>query len=311
MKTVAVLYGGISKERDVSLQSGAGVIEALERLGYDVRGIDFQSIDFVEELEGVDGIFIALHGVYGEDGRIQGLLDILGIPYVGSGVMASALAMNKALSKIIFANAGIRVAKDYLAKQGTPTSEILEYVEHNLSYPLVVKPNLEGSSIGLSYVSSPEELASVLKTTFADYEELLIEEWIVGKEVTVAVIESGDSPQALPVIEIIPNLSSYYDYASKYAAGGSDHIVPARIPEAQGDLLQDWALRAFKVLGCRSVARVDFIIPEDGTDPVILEINTLPGMTKTSLVPDAARAIGLSYDELVRHLVETAINRTK
>ena len=311
MRNGAVIYGGKSKERDVSLQSGAGVMDALNRLGYNVKGIDFQSLNFIDELTGIDVIFLALHGIYGEDGRIQGVLDILEIPYVGSGVMASALAMNKALSKIIFAELGIRVAKDYLAKRGVPIPEVITHVRQGLSYPLVVKPNLEGSSIGLSYVTNEEELIEALTATFVDYEELLIEEWIVGKEVTVAVIENGGGAQALPVIEIIPNLSNYYDYASKYASGGSDHIVPARITEEHKELLQKWAVLAFEQIGCRSVSRVDFIIPEDGSEPVILEINTLPGMTKTSLVPDAARALGLSYDQVVGLMIETAVNRDK
>ncbi len=309
MKNIAVIYGGKSLEREVSLRSGAGVIAALKRLGYNVRGIDFESIDFIYELEEIDLVFLALHGIYGEDGRIQSVLDIMGMPYVGSGVLASSLAMDKSLSKLIFKEAGIRTAPDYLAKRKDTIQQINEQVRCSLSYPIVVKPNLEGSSIGLSFVDNEEELIRTLESTFTDYDELLLEECVTGREVTVAVIEDSEGAKALPIIEIIPNLGKYYNYDSKYAAGGSEHIVPAEIEPEQAELLKNWALAAFNKIGCRSFARVDFIIPDDGTDPVILEINTLPGMTETSLVPDAAQAIGLSYDQLVDLLVETAFSR--
>ncbi len=311
MKNIAVIYGGKSKEREVSLRSGAGVVAALERLGYNVKGIDFQSIDFIRELADIDIVFLALHGIYGEDGRIQSVLDIMDIPYVGSGVLASALAMDKSLSKLIFKEAGIRTAPGYLAKRKFSNIEIVDHVRKNLNYPLVVKPNLEGSSIGLTFVDNEEELISALELTFVSYDELLIEECITGREVTVAVVEEFDGPKPLPVIEIIPKLGKYYDYASKYALGGSDHIVPAEIDIEHADLLKKWAVAAFNKIGCKSFARVDFIIPSDGTDPVILEINTLPGMTETSLVPDAAQAVGLNYDQLVALLVETVFNRTE
>ncbi len=311
MKNIAVIYGGKSQERDVSLRSGAGVIAALERLGYNVKAIDFQSIDFICELEEIDLVFLALHGIYGEDGRIQGVLDIMGIPYVGSGVLASAVAMDKSLSKLIFKAAGIRTAPSYLAKSKETIGQIMEHVRFNLKYPLVVKPNLEGSSIGLTFADTEEELIDALERTFPNYAELLIEECVIGREVTVAVIEDTDGEKALPIIEIIPKLGDYYDYASKYAVGGSDHIVPAEIDSEQAKLLKDWAVTAFNKIGCRSFARVDFIIPDNGRDPVILEINTLPGMTETSLVPDAAQAVGLSYDQLVGLLVETTYNRVK
>lgn len=310
MKNIAVIYGGKSQEREVSLRSGAGVIEALKRLGYNVKGIDFQSIDFINELQDIDLVFLALHGVYGEDGRIQGVLDIMGIPYVGSGVLSSAVAMNKSLSKTIFKDAGIRTAPDYLAKSRESITQIIKKVNRNLSYPLVVKPNLEGSSIGLTFTNNEEELITALESTFSNYDELLIEECVTGREVTVAVIEETEGERALPIIEIIPNLGKYYDYASKYVVGGSEHIVPAKIDLEQEELLKNWAIIAFNKIGCRSFARVDFIIPDDGKDPIILEINTLPGMTETSLVPDAAQAIGLNYDHLIGHLMETVLTRT-
>ncbi len=311
MINIAVIYGGKSNEREVSLRSGKGIVDALKTKGCNVKGIDFTSIDFISELKAIDVVYIALHGKYGEDGRIQGVLDILDIPYVGSGVLASALAMDKALSKKIFNSNGIRVAKDYLTKSGDDVSRIQEHISKEFNFPLVVKPNQEGSTIGLSIVSDEQQLKEALVNTFKHYDDLLIEEYIDGTEVTVAVLESENKIKALPIIEIVPNKNKYYDYESKYAPGGSDHIIPARIDKRTEELLKIWAVEAFKQLGCESLARVDFIIPSDGTDPVILEVNTLPGMTETSLYPDAAKSIDLSYADIVYKLVEITLNKAK
>lgn len=311
MVNIAVIYGGKSKEREVSLRSGKGIIEALKGKGCNVKGIDFTSIDFISELNDIDIVYIALHGKYGEDGRIQGVLDIMDIPYVGSGVLASALAMDKSLSKKIFKLNGIRVAKDYLVNSKDNIKSILNYVAKEFGYPLVIKPNQEGSSISLSIVNNVEQLKEALENTFCSYDDLLIEEFIDGLEVTVAVLESENNVKTLPIIEIIPNRSKYYDYESKYAPGGSDHIIPARIDKATEDLLKKWSVIAFEKLGCESMARVDFIIPKDGTEPVILEVNTLPGMTETSLYPDAAKSIGLSYEDIVYKFVEITLEKVK
>ncbi len=311
MISIAVIYGGKSNEREISLRSGRGIIEALKTKGCNVKGIDFTSIDFISELNDIDVVYLALHGKYGEDGRIQGVLDILDIPYVGSGVLASALAMDKALSKKIFALNGIRVAKDYLVNSKDDIESIVKHIANEFKYPLVIKPNQEGSTIGLSIVNDKEQLIDALKNTFGSYDDLLIEEFIGGTEVTVAVLESEDKIETLPIIEIVPNKNKYYDFESKYAPGGSDHIIPARIDKVTEDLLKKWSITAFKSLGCESLARVDFIIPPDGTDPVILEINTLPGMTETSLYPDAAKSIGLSYEDIVYKFVEITLKKVK
>lgn len=311
MINVAVVYGGKSKEREVSLKSGKGIAKALINKGCKVREIDYTSKDFIAELEGIDIVYIALHGKYGEDGRIQGLLDILDIPYVGSGVLASALAMNKAKAKRIFQYAGIRVAKEFLIQKENDIPSMINQIEQNLGYPVVVKPNQEGSTIGLSIVDNKGDLKKAIEDAFSYDDQILIEEFIDGTEVTIGVLETEDSIQALPVIEIVPKKNKYYDYESKYALGGSDHIIPARISKETEEQVKKWAIEAHQQLGCETLSRVDFIIPRDGSFPVILEVNTLPGMTETSLYPDAAKAIGLSYEDMIHQFIQITLNKKK
>ncbi|TCS84116.1 D-alanine--D-alanine ligase family protein [Tepidibacillus fermentans] len=305
---IAVIYGGKSKEREVSLRSGKGVANALRRKGCNVKEIDFVSSNFIRELHDIDVVYLALHGRYGEDGKIQGLLDILEIPYVGSGVLASALAMDKAKAKRIFDYAGIRTAKDLVLKK--EQSIELKQIEEEFGYPLVVKPNQEGSTIGLSIVKKREELEEAIENAFLYDTEILIEEFIEGTEVTVAILETEKGIEALPIIEIVPNKNTYYDYESKYSAGGSEHIIPARIDKNTENIVKKWAIAAHQALGCSTLSRVDFIVPKDQSLPVILEVNTLPGMTETSLYPDAAKAIGLSYEDIVYRLVEITLRRS-
>lgn len=312
MVNVAVIYGGKSKEREVSLKSGRGISDALKRKGCNVVEIDYTSKDFISLLNnGIDVVYIALHGRYGEDGRIQGLLDMLEIPYVGSGVLASALAMNKAKSKRIFEYYGIRIAKDVIVRLEDDLWLVTANINTKFTYPLVVKPNQEGSTIGLSIVNDKEELEQAIKNALTFDNEILIEEYIDGMEVTVAILEADEKIEALPIIEIIPNKNKYYDYESKYAPGGSDHIIPARIDSKTEKVVKEWAVNAHKLLGCETFSRVDFIIPRDGTDPVILEVNTLPGMTETSLYPDAARSVGISYEDIVYKFVTESLKKQK
>lgn len=310
MISVAVIYGGRSKEREVSIKSGKGIANALRAKGYEVKEIDYKSKDFISELSDIDVVYIALHGKYGEDGRIQGLLDILDIPYVGSGVFASALAMNKYKAKTIFKSAGIRVAKDYLLQKDSDIETAVSNIEDNFNYPLVVKPNEEGSTIGFSIVNNKVELEEAIKFAFTFDKQIIIEEFIQGREVTIAVMETIDDIKALPVVEIVPIKNKYYDYESKYAPGGSDHIVPARIDSKTEEVLKNWAVEAHKQLGCETLSRVDFIIPDEGL-PFILEVNTLPGMTETSLYPDAAKAIGLDYKDIVSNFVDLTFKKYK
>jgi D-alanine-D-alanine ligase len=300
---IAVLYGGISGEREVSLSSGKGIIEALQKNGHEVIGIDFHPHRLHEITQlNVDMVYIGLHGKYGEDGKIQGLLDMLGIPYVGSGVLASALAMDKYKAKQIFNQNGLPVAKGKKYSQDTDYSLIENDILTNFSFPIVVKPNQEGSTLGLTVVKTKGELSEAIKNGFQFDSDILVEEFVKGKELTVAVWGKQGEESALPIIEIIPK-NEYYDYESKYAEGGSEHIVPANIPDDLTKKIQEYAVKAHQLLGCRTYSRVDFILSDSG-HPIILEINTLPGMTPTSLFPDAAKAVGISYEEMIEKFIQ-------
>ncbi len=301
---VAVLYGGTSGEREVSLSSGKGIINALEKKGHEVIGIDFNPSKINELLTlDVDVVFIGLHGRFGEDGRIQGLLDMLNIPYVGSGVLGSALAMNKVKAKRIMESVGIRVAKDVAINVETFSRENFSM---KIDYPVVVKPASEGSTIGITIAGNEQELLAGIEEAFKHDEDVLIEEFIAGMEVTVSVLGKKGAEQALPVIEIVPK-NKFYDYEAKYAPGGSDHIIPARVSEEITQYLQKNAVLAHQSLNCKTYSRTDFIVPFDGSLPIVLEVNTLPGMTPTSLFPDAAKEIGLSYEDMIERLIELSI----
>ncbi|MFK3937933.1 D-alanine--D-alanine ligase [Alkalihalobacillus sp. NPDC078783] len=304
---VAVLYGGISAEREVSLSSGKGIMEALKSKGHEVTGIDFHPdrLHDVIQLD-VDIVYIALHGRFGEDGKVQALLDLLGIPYVGSGVQGSALALDKAKSKMFFEKEGTRVAKEQiLMKHSFNASAFVA----ELDFPIVVKPNLEGSTIGLTIAEDESMLMAGIKQAFEFDETIMLEEFIGGTEVTVAVLGEKGEEKALPVIEIVPK-NKYYDYEAKYAAGGSEHIIPARLSAEQTAYVQKHAVRAHQTLGCEVYSRVDFIVPKDETQlPVILEVNTLPGMTPTSLFPDACKEVDLPYEEMVETLLQLSLKK--
>ncbi|WP_017755612.1 D-alanine--D-alanine ligase family protein [Calidifontibacillus oryziterrae] len=305
---IAVLYGGTSAERDVSLSSGKGVMNALQKKGYEVVGIDFNPSRLHELINlDVDLVFIALHGRFGEDGRLQGFLDMLNIPYVGSGVLGSALAMDKVKSKRMFEREGIRVAKDQTIYRATYNRNQFSF---ELTFPAVVKPVREGSTIGLTIAHNEQELLQGIDDAFKYDDDVLIEEFIGGMEVTVAVLGELGKEQALPVIEIVPK-NKYYDYESKYAPGMSDHIIPARVSDEITDYLQKNAVLAHQTLGCKTYSRTDFIVPFDGSLPVVLEVNTLPGMTPTSLFPDAAREMGLSYEDMIEKLVQLTVKELK
>lgn len=302
---IAVLYGGISAERDVSLSSGKGIIEALRKNNHDVIAIDFHPNKVHEIINlDVDLVFLGLHGKYGEDGRIQGLLDILEIPYVGSGVTASALAMDKDKSKKIFSSHGIPVAqsKAYMVNHQSDIESIVNNIEQTFSLPFVIKPNREGSTLGLTIVNETEAIKPAIVNAIQNDDMILVEDFIKGTELTVAILGPIGKEEALPIIEIIPK-SGIYDYESKYTAGGSEHIVPARIDDALTKRIQQYAVKAHQILGCKTYSRVDFILDESGT-PIILEVNTLPGMTPTSLFPDAAKSVGMSYGTMIEKFVQ-------
>ena len=301
-----MLLGGPSSEREVSLKTGRAVASALRRQGLDVVEIDVgedlsRLVDQLKEVR-PHVVFIALHGTFGEDGVIQGVLEYLGLPYTGSGVLASALAMDKVASKRLFSYHGIPVPRyTIFRKEGwtLPGETPLE----ELSYPLVVKPAAEGSTIGVSIVKEEEDLEGALKEAYKYGDTVLVEEFIEGREITVGIL--GEEP--LPVIEIIPE-TGFYDYRAKYTPGLTRYEVPAKLPRETAIMVQDMALLAHRALGCRDVSMVDFRLAEDGT-PYILEVNAIPGMTETSLLPKAAAAAGISFEELVLRILESALKK--
>lgn len=300
MARVAVLLGGLSPERPVSLISGRDCAAALRRLGHEVVEIDPQHDGWIAELKDVhpDKVFNALHGEWGEDGRTQGVLDYLKLPYTHSGILASALAMDKDKSKAVFAQVGLPLANGKLMHR-------LEAAKaHPMPAPYVVKPNAQGSSVGIFIVREganrpPEQL---LDPDWAFGESVLVEEFIEGKELTVAVMHDRG---ALAVTEILPT-GEWYDFDAKYAAGGSRHEVPAQIPQSVAEQLMRAAEAAHHALGCRGVTRADFRYDPKRDRVALLEVNTQPGMTPTSLVPEQAGHVGLSYDSLVGWILEDA-----
>ncbi|MBO6827698.1 MAG: D-alanine--D-alanine ligase [Sneathiella sp.] len=298
MTHVAVLMGGWSAERDVSLASGEACAAALERCGYKVSRVDV-SRDVASVLQNLhpDVCFNALHGRFGEDGTMQGLLEILGIPYTHSGVMASAVAMDKPVAKKLFADVGLKVANGRIMTR----QQILAGEEYPA--PLVIKPLNEGSSVGVTILLENENRAlKDIPWSFGN--EVLVETYIPGREIQVAVM--GD--QALGAVEIRP-LGRFYDYEAKYTEGKAEHLMPAPLEKAQYDAVLEMALKAHEVLGCRGVSRSDFRLfdtPEGDGEFYILETNTQPGMTELSLVPEIAQHEGISFEDLVRWIVEDA-----
>jgi D-alanine-D-alanine ligase len=292
---VAVLFGGDSAEREVSLQSGAGVLDALRRQGVDAHGFD-PAQRRLDELAAFDRAFIALHGRHGENGAIQGALEVMGIPYTGSGVMASALGMDKWRTKLLWRAVGLPVPESVKLDEDSDFSAI----EARLGLPLFVKPAREGSSIGVTRVIEAGQLRDAYVEA-AKHDALVIaERGIVEGEYTVAIL--GD--EVLPIIHIVP-ATDFYDYEAKYLRDDTRYLCPCELPEARERELRALALEAFRVLGCRGWGRVDFLMDGRG-DAYFLEVNTSPGMTGHSLVPMAARAAGLSYEQLVVRILSLA-----
>ena len=259
---IAVLYGGVSKERDVSISSSKGIMKALEKNGHEVIGIDFHPDRLQEIIElQVDIVFIGLHGKFGEDGSVQGMLDMLDIPYVGSGVLASSLAMDKFMAKKMFASESIPVAKDerYYIKQESEIASVSEDIRAKFDVPFVIKPNREGSTLGLTIVTDELEIKAAIKNAMQSDAFILVEQFIKGKELTVPVIGKMGEESALPIIEIIPK-NDLYDYESKYSEGGSEHIVPAQIEDALTTKIKQYAVKAHQILGCETYSRADFLL---------------------------------------------------
>ena len=303
--SIALLSGGISSERDVSIASGNQVYEVLDRDKYEVIRYDPKTDlpQLVADAAGIDAALIILHGPYGEDGTVQGLLDLLGIPYQGSGVLGSAISMNKLVSKQLYKNAGIPVAPDMTFK----SIDMIETraVVDQLGMPLVIKPVTSGSSIGLSIVKSEDALNDALEKAFAEDHEVLIESYIKGVELTGGVL-GNDDLLALPIIEIIPGEDfEFFDYTAKYTPGATQEICPARIDETMTQKAQTYAKKAHRALCCKGYSRTDMIL-SDG-QIYVLETNTIPGMTPTSLLPQAAEVAGIDFSRLLDKLIEFSL----
>ncbi|TMC69672.1 MAG: D-alanine--D-alanine ligase [Chloroflexi bacterium] len=305
---LAVLRGGRSAEREVSLRSGAQVEAALRGLGHDVVAVDLDANTWdVLRDGGFACVFNALHGRLGEDGAVQGMLELLAIPYTGSGILASALCMDKSRANSVMAGAGLHIPdfEELEVKEGV-AAEVIERLVGRFGLPLVVKPVREGSTIGLTIAQDPDAAASGLVLAARYDRRVLVQRFQAGTEITVGVLATPDV-QVLPTLEIVSD-NPVYDYDAKYTAGKSHHIIPARIEERAQATAADAAGRAFVLLGCAGMARVDIIVDAKAT-PWILEVNTVPGLTELSLLPDAARAAGIQFDQLCKRLVDHAIQR--
>ncbi|MBO8129588.1 MAG: D-alanine--D-alanine ligase [Peptococcaceae bacterium] len=305
---VGVLMGGRSSEREVSLKSGSAVYDALVAKNYDAVKID-PTTDLPQQIKqaGVDMCFIALHGKYGEDGIVQAILENMDVPYTGSGVLASALAMNKIFTKKILVYEGLPTPRFMtLCPRSSRYNDIeveAQKVLTKMSLPVVVKASTQGSTIGISFVHKKEDLVPGIQEAFRYDREILVEQFMTGVEVTAAVL-GNDNPVVLPLIEIVA-AKGVYDYEAKYTPGMSDHIIPPGIPQEIQQRINELALATYRAIGCRGLARVDFIVSEN--EPYILEVNTIPGMTETSLFPDAARAAGIEFPDLIDKLVQLAL----
>ncbi|WP_276673765.1 D-alanine--D-alanine ligase [Collinsella stercoris] len=306
---IAVLAGGTSDEREISLASGKNVVHALTEAGYgSVELIDPAAPTFLEHMtgDGWDAAFIALHGIGGEDGRIQHVLEFLGIPYTASSPLASGIAMDKDLSKLLYRRAGLPVAPSVtFGHADMPPLEEIVAVVGEQSF---VKPVVNGSSYGISLAKDPSELANAIEVAFEHGEKVMVEKRVFGTECSVAAVGDGEALRALPVVEIlVPEQSEFYDLEVKYADPKDLHRIPACLPENVYTQVQEIACRAHEALGLYGISRTDVIVTEDG--PVILETNNIPGMTPESLVPDEARHAGIPFSELCAELVDLALKR--
>jgi D-alanine-D-alanine ligase len=308
---VAVLKGGRSLERSVSLRSGARVEDALDRLGHEPVAIDVGA-DLVQRLveERPEAAFVALHGPGGEDGTVQELLEILDVPYTGPGVAACARCMDKTLAKHELREAGISTP-DWFAFSATAFRELgatdaLEQIEARLGFPLVVKPGRGGSALGVKLVAGREEVPQALVAAFSYDDRVLLERFVRGRELAVSVL----GEDALPIVEAIPRQGDVYDFEARYEIGRTDFVCPAQLDNATATAVTDAALRAFATLGCSGFSRVDVMLGEGGA-PEVLEVNAIPGLTDTSLLPQAAEAAGLSFERLVERALELALERPR
>ncbi|RZJ15640.1 MAG: D-alanine--D-alanine ligase [Haliea sp.] len=303
---VAVLMGGQSAEREISLMSGNGVLQALRARGVDAHAFDpsEQELGALKQ-GGFDRCFITLHGRFGEDGTVQGALELLGIPYTGSGVMSSSLAIDKVMTKRLLLAEGLSTPQYLLLRRGSYSSADVAAVPEKLGLPLIVKPAREGSSIGLTKVSDAGEMAAAVALAAQLDADILCEQFVSGDEVTCPVLGTGASAKALPVIRIVAPEGNY-DYQNKYFTDTTQYLVPCGLPSGEEAAIQDLVLAAYRLLGCRGWGRADVMIDAKTRKPYLLEVNTSPGMTSHSLVPMSARAAGISYEDLCLQVLATA-----
>ena len=308
-KRVLVLDGGLSTEREVSKNSGASIAKALKKSGFTVEEFDFQGkLEKVIEHFNPDVVFIALHGKYGEDGTVQGMLELLGVPYTGSGVATSAVCMDKLITKRLFNAIGVQTPEYFSLSKGEiiPFSDAKDKLK---SEKVVIKPVDQGSTIGITIAKTDDEYLNGIKEAFTLSDRVIVEAFISGSEITASVIGNGDSVRVLPIIEIVPE-NDFYDYESKYTPGMSHHIIPARISKESYETAKKLSAFIYKELNVRDFGRIDFMVDKKG-EVYALEVNTIPGFTETSLLPDAARAAGISFEELVASIVQFALARNR
>lgn len=325
---IALLFGGTSPERIISKRSAASVYNAIKNLGYNCTLInpaygDFQpektDVFFMDEdpveisnrnyvkainselLDDIDLAFIVLHGKWGEDGTIQSLLELRGIKYTGSRVLSSSISIDKDMSKILFLHYGVQTAKWFSIDKNYDNGSVIKSIEDQFGFPAVIKPNDQGSTVGLSICHNSSQVEEALKLSFQYSDKVIIEEYIPGREMTVAILDN----KALPVLEIKPK-HGIYDYECKYTTGMSEYIVPAEIPKEAAERLQSQAMLAFNALGCQTYGRIDFRM-DNNFEPYCLEANTLPGLTSTSLVPKMAKAVGISFEQLVDRIIRLSL----
>ncbi len=306
-KRIGVLYGGWSSEREVSLRSGKNVYDALLRLGYeDVVLLDVKR-SLPEDLkrEGIEVALIMLHGSPGEDGTVQGLLEVLGIPYTGSGVTASAIGIDKFVTKHVLKSLNIPTPDAMFIHRGESVENVLSKVEKYIGYPAIVKPRREGSSVGVKIVRNRETLKNAVQEDLSTYGDVLVEKFIEGKSVTIGILGTGKDAFCVPSLELRVREREFYDYVAKYTEGYTEFIIPAEIPRESEEKLRKYALLFYRTIGGKGFSRVDAVVNKSG-EVFVLEINTIPGMTNLSDLPKEAEKMGISYEEVVEFILKSA-----
>jgi D-alanine-D-alanine ligase len=311
---VAVLKGGSSLERQVSLRSGGRVEDALERLGHEPLAIDVGT-DLIARLRdgAPDVAFLALHGRNGEDGTVQELLEILGIPYTGSGVLACIRCMDKVLAKHLLVEAGVPTPEFFafseLAFRELGAAEALPQIEERLEFPIVVKPAAQGSALGIKFARTAQDVPSALVNAFSYDDKVLLERHVDGRELAVSMLEQDGEPRTLPVVEALPRDEDFFDFESRYEIGRTEYRCPPELSDAEAEAIAEVARATWRVLGCSGFARADVMLPVAG-GPQVLEVNATPGLTETSLLPMACDAAGIGFDQFVERALELALARS-